>query len=55
MEYRRMNRKTGFPVKTHTPYSVTKGTAVKKRIVLTKEMKEKHPMWYLNINVGDEL
>ncbi|MFA5715380.1 MAG: hypothetical protein WC998_06555 [Candidatus Paceibacterota bacterium] len=50
-----MNRKPGRPVTTRTPYSVTKGTAIKKKVILTKEMKEKHPLLYLYCNVGDEL
>ena len=50
-----MNRKTGMPVKTQTPYSVNAKTEGKKKIILTKEMKEKNPLRYLNIDVGDEL
>ena len=57
MEYRRMNRKTGFPVKTHTPYAINPRTGIKdtKKRVLTQEMKDKYPSRYLYIEVGDEL
>lgn len=55
MEYRRMNRKTGIPVVTHTPYSITTGSQVKKKRILTAEMIERNPLWYRGLNVGDEL
>ena len=56
MEYRRANRKTGMTTVTHTPYSVTKGNSMKKKkVILTKEMKDANPLMYLNCNVGDEL